>query len=119
MEIEEYIKLIDDKYYEAKRNKISRFDILWGKWSREMNLEIKDRLQTKNAPETPRLKMVVFYWIIRSQLLENYYKHTIQGFLKRKKLNNEANAMKEMILTDNIPADYKFEEVAKVIMGSI
>ena len=40
-----YLKLIDQKYLEAKRKGLSRFSIEWGTFSRDMNLEIRAKIE--------------------------------------------------------------------------
>lgn len=91
--IKEYIELIDRKYFEAKKNRISRFSVEWGKWSRAMNLELR----------TLSLRHVFLYWINRSQLLDLYYKSKIGNLGKKKRLEKEGSWLQKKILSGKLP----------------
>jgi hypothetical protein len=101
-EAKEYIELIDQKYFEAKKNRISRFSVEWGKWSREMNLELRESTKAE-APQSLLLRHVFIYWINRSQLLELYYKGRISSLGKKKRLEKEGAQLKKDILSGKLP----------------
>jgi hypothetical protein len=65
----DYVAHIDEKFYAAKRKKMSRFDVEWGQWSRQMNLAL--RLRTvPGDPDCLVFKHVFMYWTVLSRLLE-------------------------------------------------
>lgn len=116
---EEYIELIDRKYLEAKKKKLSRMSVEWGKWSREMNLELRQRIESRSDPEELRLKHVVVYWTLRSQLLELHYSKPNFGLVKKKKLSKECRQMKETILNSEKLKDFELsaEFIKKMMIG--
>ena len=116
MKKEDYLKLIDDKYYEAKKKRISRMSVEWGKWSREMNVELRRKIESKKDPEELALKYVVIYWTIRSRMLELYFRSRFYGKNKIKKLSKEASDIKEITLTGKLK-DISFEDAAKRVLG--
>lgn len=101
-EASEYIELIDQKYLEAKMTKISRFSVEWGKWSREMNLEINEIVKSE-TPQASMLRLVFLYWINRSKLLELYHKSKIGGLGLKKRLGEEGRYLKKGILSGRLP----------------
>ena len=101
-ETKEYIELIDQKYLEAKKNRISRFDIEWGKWSREMNLKTSELIKAE-VSQALELKYVFIYWVNRSQLLELYYLSKIGKLGLKKKLKKEGQRVKKDILSGKLP----------------
>lgn len=75
--MKDYLKLIDDKFEESKEKGLSRLSIEWGKWSREMNLEIRGMLASGDYDDTDeeiKLKYLFIYWTNRSRLLELFHK---------------------------------------------
>lgn len=89
-EIKEYFNLIDRKFEEAKEKKISRFNVEWGKWSRQMNLEIKGKLDYTS---------VFIYWMNRSNLLEALFLGATNSFTKNleeegKQIRDDSNSIK-------------------------
>lgn len=74
-----YLDKIDDAYIKGKLHGLSRYSIEWGGFSREMNLEIRGKVES-NHPEKLLLKMIMPYWINRSVMLEIYFerKHKIR-----------------------------------------
>jgi len=68
----EYLDKIDDAYVKGKFHGLSRYSIEWGTFSREMNLEIRKKIESGH-PEKLFLKMVMPYWINRSVMLEIYH----------------------------------------------
>jgi hypothetical protein len=115
MKKEEYLQIIDERYYEAKKERISRLDIKWGKWSSEMNREIRKRIETKD-PDELALKYVIVYWTIRSKMLELHHKSKFFGKNKIHKLGEEALKVKNMILTGEGLKPITFKEAAMKVL---
>lgn len=103
----EFVELIDEKYQWAKMNKFSRMSVEWGKWSREMNLRLRKMIED-GVPDAIRLKYVMNYWTMKSQLLELHQKKYSSG-VKKKKLAKELKEYKKMILHDEILDDFKYD----------
>ena len=101
-EAKEYIELINRKYFEAKKIRISRFSIEWGKWSREMNLELRESIKAEE-PQSLVLKHIFIYWINKSKLLELYHKSKIGNLGKKKRLEKEGAQLKKDILSGKLP----------------
>ncbi len=97
MDAIEYLNLIDHQYQKAKAAGISRFDVKWGKWSRQMNLELMEKTGN-DGPEATCLKYVVVYWALTSQLLEMRRGNSFFGQSKRKKKRRELNQLRKFIL---------------------
>ncbi len=108
----ELLDHIDDQYRFAKRGRFSRFSIMWGTWSREMNLDLRKRIESKKDPEELALKYVIIYWTIRSQMLELYFKSKFFGRPKIKRLAKEAADIKELIITGEL-SDISWEQAAR------
>jgi len=92
-ELKDYIDLIDEKYQEAKQQKLSRLSVEWGTWSREMNLKTKNY---KNLG----FKYLFIYWVMKSQLLELHFKTRFKQS-KKKQLAREAKNYRKIILSGN------------------
>lgn len=117
---EQYLELIDEFYLDAKMNGLSRFDVKWGRWSYEMNREINLRVKAED-PESPKLKYIIVYWVLKSQLLELYRKKkTLLSSINRNKLEAETGTIKEMIVSgmsdDLKPIDMK--ELSALVLRS-
>ena len=71
-------------------------------------------------PESAKLKYVIVYWVLKSQLLELYRKKGFMNRLNRKKIEEEAKTIKEMIVSGSAeglkPLD--MQELAALVMGS-
>jgi len=118
MSLVELVKIVDDKFYEAKRKKMSRFDIWWGKWSRKFNLSLRGRIEGKkeDADTTEGLKYIFIYWTTISNILEMY--SSFGSFLhagKRKKLVAEAKKIKKIIIDECFGklSKISYEDLAK------
>ena len=98
-DIVDYLDMVDENYKQAKGS-ISRFDPEWGIWSREMNLEIREKLENANSPHPQPLllKMVMLYWMKRSKLLELNYRGKMFGKVKKKRLLSEIKEIRDDIL---------------------
>jgi hypothetical protein len=98
--IQDYVKLIEERFalYDGK---IGRSDIKWGMWSREMNLEIRKRIEAKD-PITTQLHHVFNLWTLYSQLLElrHKYKGKLFGANKIKQKVKEIKRMRAILNED-------------------
>lgn len=99
--IKGYLNLIDQKYFESKKARISRFSLEWGMWSREMNIKTRKQIKSDH-PQSTELKYVFIYWVTISQLLELYHKSKILKRGLKKKLEKECKKLKKNILTGNL-----------------
>jgi hypothetical protein len=116
MKKEDYIKIIDERYLEAKKERLSRINPKWGKWSAEMNRELRARIESKKDPEELALKYVIIYWTLRSKMLELHHKSKFFGKNKIKKLGKEALEIKEMIITGKGLSPLTFQEAARKVL---
>lgn len=115
---EEYVEYIDEQYLIAKKKKLSRLSVEWGKWSREMNLELRGRIESREDPEELRLKYVIVYWTLKSQLLELHHSKPHSGRAKKKKVAKEAKQIKTLILHNNLLKDFKLDaELTKKMLS--
>ena len=96
-----YLNLIDRKYLEARKNRISRFSVEWGKWSGVMNRIIQVRIKDNGDSDKVRLAYVFMYWTIMSQLVELHYKFKLLRRKEKKRLFDESVDIKEIIVTGN------------------
>lgn len=91
--------LIDEKFEESV-GETKRLDLKWGLWSREMNLEIKDRMKDGSS-DTMILGQIFSYWIILSQLLDLIYDcKGLKRFLLEKKI--KAKTEEAMMIRERI-----------------
>ena len=98
----DFVAFIDSKFDELV-GKISRVDLKWGQWSVIMNKEIRSRIDA-NVPSRNDLILVYNYWIVMSQLLEQYYRYKKNGrvykiFNKRRLVDkiSEAKNLREIM----------------------
>jgi hypothetical protein len=100
--IKDYVEKIDT-YFEMLKGKKPRIDLDWGLWSREMNLEIRDRINNRD-PQTRQLSMVFNYWLTVSQLLdlEFRYRKGVFGKNKLKKKRQEVKLLRQAIFQEAI-----------------
>jgi len=109
-EAEKYLDFIDVKYFEAKKNGMSRFDVKWGVWSVVMNRELRNK-----EKENPLLVSVFMYWVAASQLLQLCFKHKVLKNLAKKKLRQEMESLKNRIKEGIAPEESIQEFVIKGI----
>lgn len=108
-----YIKLIDEKYIEAKRLRVSRFDNEgWGFWSRDMNLEIRAKVEGGKHSQPALLKSILPYWLTTSELLELHHKSKISGLAKKKRLSKERSAIKDDIMGGKSISELSIKDIA-------
>ena len=112
-DILDYIELIDSKYVEAKRLRISRFDNEgWGFWSRDMNLEIRAKVEGGKHSQPALLKSILPYWLTTSELLELHHKSKISGLAKKKRLSKERSAIKDDIMGGKSISELSIKDIA-------
>lgn len=92
--IVEFVELIDAKFEEYVGT-IDRIDIKWGVWSRDMNVEVKRRMDmdTPNN-EQVRLGLLFSYWIAISHLLDllhNKKRGVLENLFLTKKVRNKTD----------------------------
>lgn len=113
------VKYIDTKYFEAKKKKLSRFSIEWGKWSTQMNIALRARIEGMDQKETlcSQFKYVFNYWTVRSKLLELHAsKRKIFGKTKRRNLCDE---LKEIRVAVNDPHDESMKLFTQQVMEGL
>lgn len=99
----ECVDLIDKKFFDAKKRRLSRFDTEWGLWSAKMNSELRQRINSKEDSEERALKHVILYWTVKSKILESFHESALFQIGKRKKLEKEAADHKKFILSGKFP----------------
>lgn len=115
---EQYLELIDEFYADAKLSSMSRFDVRWGNWSYKMNREINFRVKAED-PESAKLKYIIVYWVLKSQLLELYRKKkTLLSSINRKKLEDEAEIVKDVIMGKAQVAPINMDDLAALVLRS-
>lgn len=116
MEIHEdilnYLELIDQKYFEAKRKRLSRFSVEWGTFSRGMNLEIRAKIEEGKHPQTPLLKSILPYWLTTSELLELHFKSRILKRVKKRQLSKQRQAIKDDIMGGKSISELSIKDIA-------
>lgn len=118
MDLVDYVLLIDSQYSKAKAAGLSRIDVKWGKWSRQMNLELRERIEAHD-PEEPKLKLIVVYWTMRSQLLELHAKKSVFGASKKKRLAREIKQMRTLILKGDHPPELSDEDFMGRVLAAV
>ena len=83
---EDWLNHINRESKRAFTNGWSRFNMEWGKWSSEMNRHLQMRIK-EGDPETPRLKVVFYYWGLMSQAIEFAYKKKIGQPINENRFN--------------------------------
>jgi len=101
----DFVKYIDKKYMEAKKDRISRLSVQWGQWAREMNIVLRSKTEVPDHhDEMPtRFKYVFAYWILRSQLLELYHSYRFTKKRKIKSTTEQCEKVRNIILSDEVP----------------
>lgn len=115
----QFVHLINEIYLDARKSKLSRMDPRWGVWSEKMNEELRDRIKA-NDPEALKLKYVIVYWTLMSQLLELHFKSPHFGENKKKQVLKESQKIKKIILSAdglNVPELEKDDVMNMVLRG--
>jgi len=116
----DYIELIDEEYYVAKKRGFSRFSEEWGIWSSIMNRTLRRRTEGKNDIETIKLKYIFIYWSLMSELLEFHYKYKVSHNKEKKMIREETRNIKNIILTgDGLQPLSEEELVARLLKGTL
>ena len=108
-----YLDEIDAVFLRLKRDRMSRFSVEWGQFSRAINLEIRKRIESKDS-ESARLRSVFVYWSIKSQILELNFKSRVLGFGKKKRLSRQADELRANILSDDFSKNIASESLLKL-----
>lgn len=119
-DVRDHVDLIDKQYREAKRDKLSRFSVEWGRWSREMNLELHRKIQAA-SPQQILYKYVFIYWTLKSQLLEVWFKFPWRSLKMnlKKRLGKQILDTKKMILSGDVPAaEFTEEDLKRALLES-
>ena len=117
-----YKNLVTRKYREAKINRVSRYSVDWGMWSREMNLDIRKKIE-EGHPESTGLKYVFVYWVILSQLLELHFEGKWWKGGAKRRLEKEAEMIEKIIEGKEEPKgslkveDGDFSKFAKALLS--
>ena len=98
-EIADFVQEIDDNYTRARLNRVSRMDVTWGKWSRDLNLRMRARQNESTDPNKSLLVWCFMYWMNRSQLLELYFKHRLTRERAKRDLAAEGEQMRKTIMS--------------------
>jgi len=93
----EFVELIREFYDDARKIPLSRYDLKWAKWSVTMNDELRGRIMSKKDPEELKLKYVIVYWTLKSQLLELCFKYPRFKLSQKKKVAKEARKIRMII----------------------
>lgn len=112
---DEFVDLIDEFFEDAFKNRISRFDVRWGKWSRTMNEELRARILSKKDPFESLLKYVIIYWTLISELLELHFRYPLYKQSKKRKVMKELKSVKSIIRRKD-PVDIDYNNVMKKVM---
>jgi len=116
----EYIKEINENYWPAFKAKLSRMDIVWGKWSRQMNIRLRAEIafaeQEGDNLLHQKLVDVFMFWQIRSQTLDLNHKNGILNKSKMKKKNKQAQKLFKFIRDGKTVRDRTLDDVAKHLM---
>lgn len=101
----DYTNEIDGNFLRCKAKRLSRLSVEWGKFSADMNKEIRERIEN-NDPDSLMLKYVFIYWVVRSQHLQLLYEKR-GGLLGKGKIRRKDNECREIrnIIKNGIEAD--------------
>lgn len=89
------IRVINEHYMEAKKERISRFDVKWGMWSAEFNRGLRLQAKTEDGAGKARIAEVFNYWVLASQLLELHHKGALHKLSNKKRLAREMKKVKD------------------------
>ena len=113
---EDFINQIDEKFEEAREKRMSRLNLEWGKWSADMNRELREFTEDDNNPGQVIYQYVFIYWVLTSQILELYFVGGILSQIRIKKRMKEIKEVKK-VLDLKIPArKISKEEILKMVL---
>lgn len=99
----DYITRIEEMFDQCRRDQLDRFSIEWGKFSREMNLELQTDIQNAKDPVLrSRYNFIFVFWIEMSKCLNE--------FIPDLRAANEAKA--QALSKD--PIDFDLDEPQKM-----
>ena len=101
-DMRDYLELIDTKYAEAKKKRLSRFSLEWGKWSAEMNRETRPKCEAGDD-QSIGYKYIFLYWTLMSQLLELHHKHKFTRQAYKREIAKTAKLVKRGVLAGKAP----------------
>jgi len=117
-----YVNEIDANFLICSSKKLSRLSVEWGKFSVDMNREIRERIEN-NDPDTLMLKYVFIYWVNRSQHLQLLYEKRggLLGKGKIRRKNNECREIRNIIVNglDTDPLNLKMQSRWSDFIGRI
>lgn len=104
LDFNEILDEIDKRYFALKGN-CGRLDVRWGKFSRDMNVELRRRMSSlgKYDSDRDRYMWLHAYWICCSQQLDWHMKKGSIARSKIKKLGKEKRTYLQGILTGKGP----------------
>ena len=121
-DIIDYIELVDSQYKHARAMRYSRISEWWGTWSRRMNLEIREKIESGKHPQPILLKQILPYWLTISQLLELHVKHRMTKGGEKRRLSREARLIKSEIMNgkanNNAAKNYTITQMAQMAFSS-
>jgi hypothetical protein len=113
----EFINEIDTEFLKAKKQGLSRLNIKWGKWSRKLNLRIREKIESDDPKASLLFKYVFMYWVNRSQLLELYHYGRLGSLFAIKKLQIEGVEIRKQLTSKNLSnktlASTSFQDMIK------
>jgi len=98
MSAKQMVETIETRFGRAIGNRLSRLDPEWGTWSREMNLVLRKRI---NCGDTVS-KLIFFYWIEHSKLLELHHKSKLLARIKQGKHLKAIKNIRKLLLSHKI-----------------
>ena len=104
----DYITRIEQMFDRCRKDRLGRFSVEWGVWSREMNIELKtDKANTSDMRLQSRYNFVFVFWVEMSKCLEQ----TLPDF-------GPANRAREQALTKD-PMEFipTHEERTELLLG--
>jgi len=114
----QFVQYLDDQFAAAKKIKQSRMSVEWGIWSRQMNLVIRARIESRMDPDELKLKYVFVYWTLVSQLLELHFEGSFLRGGKIKRTRKEADEVRSIILIGKGLKEMDLDaEITKRILG--
>ena len=114
-EVKDYVTLIDTKYRQAKEKELSRMSVEWGKWSRKMNLEVREKSKEEYGPQYVLFRYIFMYWVNRSELLELHYQHKYKKGLK-KQTARRGKHIKQIILSGDAPDAISDDDMIQALL---
>lgn len=93
----EFVDLIDEKFLEHSKVRNSRYSLEWGMWSKQMNVVLRSRIDTKTDEWDTKLKLVVNYWFLVSEIVQFIHRSRYLKVGQRKKRQKDRAFMRRII----------------------